>query len=115
MTTSASRDVSPLFIRGSTGLVREVKAVDQFIFNACLVNLGLAGVFIFEFGPFARPHGNIYLITLIAGIGFLWGHRILVLVASVRHVRHHRRGLRRLDLRPQWNSVRPFYRGESGE
>lgn len=71
MATSASRDISPLFIRGSTGLVREVKAVDQFIFNACLVNLGLAGVFIFEFGPFARPHGNIYLITLIAGIGFL--------------------------------------------
>lgn len=71
MATSTRADVSPLFIRGSTGLVREVKAVDQFIFNASLVNLGLAGVFIFEFGPFARPHGNIYLITLIAGLGFL--------------------------------------------
>ena len=71
MAKTAGSDVSPLFIRGSTGLVREVKSVDQFIFNACLVNFGLAGVFIFEFGPFARPTGNIYLITLIAGAGFL--------------------------------------------
>jgi len=71
MATSTSPDVSPLFIRGSTGLVREVKSSDQFIFNACLVNYGLAGVFIFEFGPYARPAGNIYLITLIAGLGFL--------------------------------------------
>src|SRR5262245_32947130 len=74
VTTSSDQggtDVSPMFVRGSTGLVREVKPVDQFIFNACLVNLGLAGVFIFEFGPWARPEGNLYLITLIAGLGFL--------------------------------------------
>ncbi len=35
-----------------------------------MLNLGLAGVYIFEIGPFARPHANLYLATLLGGIGF---------------------------------------------
>lgn len=61
---------SPSVETRSTGLVREITPADQLIFNLFMLNLGLAGVYIFEFGPFARPQANLYLSTLAAGIGF---------------------------------------------
>lgn len=54
----------------TTGLAREVSTADQLIFNLFMLNLGLAGVYIFEIGPFARPRANLYLATLISGMGF---------------------------------------------
>ena len=60
----------PDAMQRATGLVRQVATADQLIFNLFMLNLGLAGVYIFEIGPFARPQANLYLTTLIAGIGF---------------------------------------------
>lgn len=62
---------APLFVRSATGLLREVPVADQWLFNAFMVNLGLGGVYLFEFGPWARPNANLFLITIIGGIGFI--------------------------------------------
>ena len=66
--SSAKRPLQSLFVRQSTGLVREISLFDSFIFNLAANPIGLALVFVlgFEIGLF--PGGDPVLAIILVGI-----------------------------------------------
>lgn len=57
-----------VFIRKSTGLVRAVGTRDALIYNCMITTIVLGAALTFLLAPYAFPHANLWLGTLIAGV-----------------------------------------------
>ena len=64
-TTAAERDAG-VFVRNSTGLIREVSFFDAFIMNTFGMNVTVGGIFLYLQAQTAFPGGNI-LLAVVAG------------------------------------------------
>jgi amino acid transporter len=63
-TTPAERQAG-VFIRNSTGLIREVSLIDAFIMNSFGMNVAVGGVFLYLQAQTAFPGGNILLAVVV--------------------------------------------------
>ncbi|MCW2888960.1 MAG: basic amino acid/polyamine antiporter, family [Streptosporangiaceae bacterium] len=63
--TSPSDEQAGVFVRNSTGLIREVSFFDAFIMNTFGMNVAVGGVFLFLQAQTAFPGGNILLAVVI--------------------------------------------------
>lgn len=63
--TSASDEQAGVFVRNSTGLIREVSFFDAFIMNTFGMNVAVGGVFLFLQAQTAFPGGSILLAVVL--------------------------------------------------
>ncbi|MCW2919451.1 MAG: amino acid permease-associated region, partial [Actinomycetia bacterium] len=62
---SPSDEQAGVFVRNSTGLIREVSFFDAFIMNTFGMNVAVGGVFLYLQAQTAFPGGNILLAVVI--------------------------------------------------
>ncbi|WP_127356589.1 APC family permease [Actinacidiphila soli] len=63
--TTPAEEQAGVFIRNSTGLIREVSLVDAFIMNSFGMNVAVGGVFLYLQAQTAFPGGNILLAVVV--------------------------------------------------
>lgn len=66
MTTSD--EGSDVFLRDSSGVVRNVTGGDTFIYNVALINIGIGTAFMLLLGPAFYQSANMWVATLITGV-----------------------------------------------
>lgn len=64
---SSSDENSDVFLRDSSGVVRNVTGGDTFIYNVALINIGIGTAFMLLLGPAFYQSANMWLATLITG------------------------------------------------
>ncbi|MEM4474290.1 MAG: APC family permease, partial [Candidatus Bathyarchaeia archaeon] len=72
-----------VFLREATGLVREANWVDILIFALLNMSAGLSAWWLFLWGPYIVPGGNIYLAILITLIMMIFGGLSWAFLASI--------------------------------
>lgn len=72
-----------VFLREATGLVREANWVDILIFASLNMSIGLSAWWLFLWGPYIAPGGNLYLGVLVTLIMMLFGGLAWAFLASI--------------------------------
>lgn len=72
-----------VFLREATGLVREANWVDILIFAALNMSVGLSAWWLFLWGPYIAPGGNLYLAVLITLIMMIFGGLSWAFLATI--------------------------------
>jgi amino acid transporter len=72
-----------VFLREATGLVREANWVDILIFASLNMSVGLSAWWLFLWGPYIAPGGNLYLGVLITYILMVFGGLTWAFLATI--------------------------------
>ena len=72
-----------VFLREATGLVREANWVDILIFAALNMSVGLSAWWLFLWGPYIAPGGNLYIAVLITLVMMIFGGLSWAFLASI--------------------------------
>lgn len=72
-----------VFLREATGLVREANWVDILIFAALNMSAGLSAWWLFLWGPYIVPGGNLYLGVLITFVMMIFGGLSWAFLATI--------------------------------
>jgi len=78
-----SKGKERVFLREATGLVREANWVDILIFAALNMSVGLSAWWLFLWGPYIAPGGNLYIGVLITLVMMIFGGLAWAFLASI--------------------------------